>query len=145
MNNKRTQALMIREVTGQLPQLPDEWFTENAKIPHAYATGRWFYIELHIGNFGLFGPAALGIVNVTDDGERAEMVSMHVEDCVRREGYGRQIIEAAGERWPMLTWTDTGSSRPFHQHLIKEGIARRHRDGSAYYDFIPKAKRKVKP
>lgn len=139
---KRTQAIMIREVTGQLPHLPDQAITDKVNEPHPYQRSQWFYVELHLGNFGLFGPAALGVVTVNDkDYDRAELSNLCVEDCVRREGYGTQIVEAAGARWPNLIWTEGPGSYAFHQKLVERGIAYRIPNGAGYYQFIPKGAR----
>ena len=141
---KRTQAIMIREVTGQLPHLPDQAITDKVNEPHPYQRGRWFYVELHLGNYGLYGPAALGVVSVNDgdeDYDRAELVSMFVEDCVRGGGYGTQIIEAAGARWPNLIWTDGPGSLHFHENLVERGVSYLIPHGAGYYQFIPKGDR----
>jgi len=139
---KRTSHVIIREVTSQLPSMPDrpvaERDGETITEPHPYTRGRWFYVELHLANFGWFGPVGLATIDISGSGGVADVASMFVLDGLRREGYGRELIEAAGERWPFLTWTDCDSSRGFHERLVEQGIARKH---GSYYQFIPKSER----
>lgn len=136
---KRIHRLFIREVTEDLPVFPD-WVwgeDEHGKLltePHPYQKDRrWFYVEIHVSNFGWFGPIALGIACTQPDETDAEMVSMWVLDELRQQGYGRQLIKSAGQRWPDLSWTDCDESRPFHEQLVREGIATKARSG--YYHF----------
>jgi GNAT superfamily N-acetyltransferase len=135
-------AIKIREVTGQLPIFPKTYpLPEEVRYPkfesENYKKGRWFYVEIHVGNNGIYGPAALGVVHVQDFG--ASMLSVYVLEPVRRLGFGRLLIEVAGARWPNLNWNDTDESRPFHRRLCSEGIAQS--DGEGFYKFIPKSKR----
>ena len=142
MNLERAYKVVIREVTDDLPDLPDRWLCRDYSEPHAYKSGQWFYIELHVANFGCYGPCGMGTVqNVDEDGPLADLVSLFVLDCIRNQGCARMIIEAAGERWPNLAWIDTDESRQFHEGLIRDGIARKH---GSHYEFIPKAERQSK-
>ena len=87
-----------------------------------YERGRWYYVEAHLANFGIYGPAALGVVHET--AEHVEFLSLLVNDSVRGRGLGKQVVCAIRERWPTATWTDTPDSRPFHETLVRDGIAR---------------------
>jgi hypothetical protein len=131
-------SIFIREVTGNLPEFPS-----CEKQP--YSEGRWFYVELHCRNYRPPGPGAIGIVN--DDGRLGSVAWMHslfVTEWIRRAGAGTAVIEAAGERWPNLTWTSTSEdSQGFHDHLVRAGVARWNEEMLAY-EFVPQAKRKTR-
>jgi hypothetical protein len=73
-----------------------------------------------------------------DDYPVADMPSLFVLDCIRNQGCGRMIIEAAGERWPNMTWIATDDSVDFHTGLVRDGIARKH---GCHYEFVPKSER----
>jgi len=137
--------LFIREVTEDLPAFPEVQLgidenEEPVAEPHPYRRGRWFYVEIHVSNSAWFGPAALGIVATDMDEQNVKMVSLWVADSLRGRGYGTQLIESAGQRWPDLRWTDFGESRPFHDRLVEGGIAKP-KDRSGYYQFVPKEER----
>ncbi len=89
--------VIFREVTRNLP------------LRAKYKGGRWHYAELHVAEFGLYGPAALGVICVK---RYPQMVSLTVVDDVRRYGLGTELIKASLARWPNLTWQDTIESKP---------------------------------
>jgi GNAT superfamily N-acetyltransferase len=133
-------AACVREVTGQLPVFSSEFpYPDGTSLPtfhnEAYAEGRWFYVEVHAGNFGIYGPVAFGTVQERDPGH-AEMINVFVADCLRRRGFGRLLMEIAGRRWPYLSWTGTPDSRPFHESLVRDGVARAY--GHDFYEFVPR-------
>lgn len=101
-----------------------------------YSGGQWWYVELHLGDFGLYGPAALGVIH------NGNFSDLFVNDCVRHRGYGTDVIEAAVKRFGTLTWCDTTQSRPFHESLVAKGIARvTSYGGSNWYESIPLKRR----
>jgi GNAT superfamily N-acetyltransferase len=129
-------VIYMREVTGTLPLFLINQNSERHN--EAYREGRWFYVEGHVGNFGLYGPGAMGVIHI--HGSSQELINDVVHDSLRRKGLARALIEAAGERWPQLSWMHTSESRPFHRRLVAQGIARN--GGSEYYDFLPKIDRR---
>lgn len=105
-----------------------------------YPRGRWYYVEAHLTNFGIYGPAALGVVHVARD--CVEFLSLLVNDSVRGCGLGTAVVCAIRERWPTATWCDTPDSRPFHETLVRDGIAQTTYDAGAHgysssYEFVP--------
>jgi GNAT superfamily N-acetyltransferase len=122
----------IREV--RMPHVLDE----NPPTPK-YARGHWYYVEAHLANFGLYGPAALGVVHVAAK-RRVEFLSLLVNDFARGCGLGTKVVRAIRERWPTATWSDTPGSRPFHETLVRDGIARITHEAHGYsqsYAFAP--------
>jgi GNAT superfamily N-acetyltransferase len=96
-------AIVFREVTDHLPFFPD-----NELQNRAYCEDQWFYVELHARGF--CRPVAFATIGMHDGGG-AMLFGLIVQDPFRRQGLGRAVIEAAGARWPCLSWSDAIESR----------------------------------
>jgi len=128
--------VMFREVTGALPAFPNTFRRRPFDDKLAYSeNAKWFYVELHVGNHGTYGPVGLATVSVK--GSCVQVLSLFVLDHMREQGYGRKLMLAIRERWPNASWYSTGKSRPFHQKLVAEGVAKT--TGNSYYCFVEEA------
>lgn len=125
------QFLYVRDVTGELPFIPDGLCDGCPGSEDPYEIGQWFYVELHVRHFGWFGPAAIATVHHTEYG--TEMVALWVMESLRRQGLGRRLVEEVINRWGNVSWCSCDESRPFHQKLEAEGLAKARNDGSNYY------------
>jgi len=139
-NLDRQHCFYLREVTGELPEFPDEFYgavdvapedqNERDILKDTYMRGRWFYVELHIRKWGWYGPIAQGTVCVTED--RVEILGMSVVDGLREQGYGRALIEYIGKEWSNVEWCDCPISRGFMDELVKQGVAIRKPQNGSY-------------
>jgi hypothetical protein len=88
-----------------------------------YGSGKWWYIELHLQHFGLYGPAALAVVHEQSNGY-VEFLDVQTNSDLLCKGYATELVRAVRTKWPRATWCDTPDSRPFHQSLVRKGIAK---------------------
>jgi hypothetical protein len=114
--------------------------TQDAKMRPQHAI-TFRNVELHVGNHGLYGPAAIGTVNEHDG--ITEMLSLIVIDHLRGLGFGTEVIVAAGERWPTMSWDATNESLGFHQSLVRQGIATEVGTNGLKFRFRPIPKPKM--
>lgn len=137
-------ALPGGEAMNSKPGITKHFVFRKVEMPYIeqrgankYGYDQYWYAELHLGNFGIYGPAALAVI------KENEVLELFVLDSVRGRGYGTALIKAAGKKFGPLHWCDTDESRGFHQSLVAKGIARvvlRHDSGNKY-EFIPKRER----
>jgi GNAT superfamily N-acetyltransferase len=126
--------VLFRDVTGHLPI-----FDMPEGVPEPYGKGWWSYVELHAPAGGIYGPIAWGIVRENENG--SELLTLHVFEHFRKQGWGRALVEEAGERFEELRWTYLTSSLGFHEKLVEEGIAVR--EGHTFY-YVRKGNRDVR-
>jgi GNAT superfamily N-acetyltransferase len=119
-----SEHIEVRRVT--MPSIPE---SEGNKYNAAYA---WWYVELHLAATGWYGPVAMAVVSQCPLGAYVE--SLFVQDQFRRQGCATLLMEAIGKRFPRVEWEDNGISRPFHESLVRSGIAQPTGDNSYLFN-----------
>ena len=88
-------------------------YFREANEPHLSASEssnvRYWHLEVYddeAPNEGTMFP--VGIAYVVEMPNRgAQLQFVFVADQWRRQGFGRQLVQAAKDRWPFLTWTSS--------------------------------------